>query len=113
MTKQIDPTHPHVKALTDAGIPIDRLTQLVNNATKPIAHEAVSDATAAEDQAVANMTANQQSQSQIPNYIPPLYQEQALAPEFQQMLQNIVTPPVPNNPDIPFAQIQTPGQSNG
>jgi hypothetical protein len=112
MTKKIDPSHPDVQALTGAGLGIERLTQLVNNAAKPIAHEAVSEAQAAEQQVVANATANQQAQSQIPNYIPPLYEQPASSPTFESMLSQIITPQIPQNPTIPFSPIQT-GASNG
>lgn len=128
--KVVDASHPEVKSLTDAGIGIDRLTELVNNATKPITHAAVSDATtaakaegttldqlaqaSAEQQTAANTGAN------AGIVIPPLdtlglQQASELAPMFQQLLGNIVTPPVPANPNIqqPNVAPVTASQANG
>lgn len=112
----VDANHPHVKALVKGGFSLDRLTKLIQGATNPITHEAVSKAQSVANQDIAsniaNETAQQQAVSQIPNFIPPLYQSPSMAPIFQQMLQSIITPPVPDNPNIPFTPLAG-QQANG
>lgn len=113
--KRVDPAHPHVKEITDAGFPMERLTALVNNAPKGITHEAVS----AEQNQANQLAAAQQSQQQQNQgiYIPPLdtagfQQASELAPIFSQMLAQIVTPPVPNEPQLANTTPTT-GPTNG
>ena len=116
---KIDETHPHVKALTNAGIGIDRLTELVNGSPTAIKHESVSQQNLANEQVAANDAAAAQQLQQLGNvqYIPPLdtqglQQAAELAPMFQQMLGQLVTPAVPNEPQ--FASLTPPtGPSNG
>jgi hypothetical protein len=110
-TMTIDEKHPHVKALTDAGIPIERLTALVNGSKSPITHESVTQQQ--ELQTAANDSAAAQQLQALGNiqYIPPLdtqgfQQASELGPIFQQMLAGIVTPPVPNEPQ--FANLTPP-----
>jgi hypothetical protein len=109
---KIDELHPHVKALTDAGIGIDRLTELVNGSKTPINHESIT-----QQQAANALAAAQQAQQPQIGYIPPLdtagfQQASELAPMFQQMLASILTPPVPTEPN--FANMTPPtGQNNG
>ena len=107
-TPTVDANHPDVKSLTNAGLGIDRLTQLVTNATKPITHDAISQVPALANQ-MNEQSLAQQLQAMMPPTIPPLYQEQASAPAFQQMLSGDTTPPVPQNPNIPFDPIAQPG----
>jgi len=115
----IDKNHPHIKALTDAGIPIERLTQLVNASSTPIKHDAVSQQNLANEQTAANDAAAAQQMQQLGNaqFIPPLdtqgfQQASELGPMFAQMLAELVTPQVPNEPQ--FANLTPPtGPSNG
>ena len=117
--KTLDANHPHVKALTNAGIGIDRLTQLVNSAVKPIAHEAVSSATQAQQSAEQGQSLVQQLQALLPPQIPPLNtqtmtNEAEIPAMFQQALSQLVTPPVPTNPQEPQQTPAAGGQySNG
>ena len=107
----IDANHPHVKALTSAGIGIDRLTQLVNNASKPITHDAISNVPALANQ-MNEQSLAQQLQAMMPSVTPPLYEEQPSAPGFAQLLSGDTTPPVPPNPNIPLSPIAQPGDQS-
>ena len=60
-TPTVDANHPDVKSLTNAGLGIDRLTQLVTNATKPITHDAISQVPA-----LANQMNEQSLAQQLP-----------------------------------------------
>jgi hypothetical protein len=106
MASKVDPAHPDVQALTTGGFDIDRLTQLVNKAAKPIAHEAISQATEesqAQQSASSQQALAQQLQALLPPQIPALntqtMQNEAEIPAmFQQALSQLVTPPIPANP---------------
>jgi hypothetical protein len=103
--KVVDPAHPEAKALTDAGIPIERLNTLVNSATTPIVHDAVTTGQNTVNQLAAQATAQQQAEAAIPNIAPPLdteglYSAEAMGPQFEQMLAELTTPQVPANPQL-------------
>ena len=116
--KTLDAEHPHVKALTDAGISHDRLTQLVNSSSKPITHPAVSSLTPtqegelqtnltdAQNQAIANMMMLPQLNTSG------VTDANQLGQQFQQAMQQLITPPIPANPQLPEATPAAP-QSNG
>lgn len=113
----VNPAHPEAKALTDAGIPIERLTSMVNNATTPIVHDAVTTGQNTVNQLAAQATAQQQAQASMPTFAPPLdtqglYSAEAMGPQFEQMLAELTTPQVPGNPQLVSMTPPT-GPSNG
>lgn len=112
----IDESHPHVKALNDAGISTDRLTSLVNSSPTPIKHESVSqqnEQTAANDQAEITQLQSQLAQPVIPALDTQGFQAPAeLTSAFANMMAQILNPPVPANPQLASTQPQ-PTPQNG
>jgi hypothetical protein len=118
----LDAEHPHVKALTNAGISHGRLTQLVNSATTPIAHEAISKTQGMTPEQLAQVQtqANQAENTQLDDLlmVPQLNTSgvtdaNQLGQQFQQAMQQLVTPPIPANPQITNPQIQVQPEATG
>ena len=104
----VDESHPHVQALNNAGISTDRVNSLVKNSPTPIKHESVSqqnEQTAANDQAEIKQLQSEVAQPITPPLDTQGYQQAADLPQaFSQMLAQLLTPPVPADPQLAITQ---------
>jgi hypothetical protein len=84
MTRTVDPNHPHVQALNKAGISTQRLNEMVNqDVASQLQHEAISQSPTLPAPDTQTMAA-----------------AQSMPYEFQYMLNQLINPEAPANPQV-------------